>query len=149
MGGGNVGGLDVGNRFGLDVASQGCFDDVSQGTPLMTGEPPQFLLNLIAYNLIRLMMAQAATLAACLPRELSFKHTLQVWIAWDHHPGTDREGMLYGLFVLISEQRVGNRPGRIEPRAVKRRPKPFALLTKPRALAREEIRKHGHPGKVK
>lgn len=28
---------------------QGCFDDVSQSTPLVTGEPPQFLLNLIAY----------------------------------------------------------------------------------------------------
>jgi len=47
--GGKVSGLDVGNRFRLDVASKGCFDDVSQGTPLMTGEPPQFLLNLIAH----------------------------------------------------------------------------------------------------
>jgi hypothetical protein len=49
LGGGDVGGVDVGNRFRLDIASQGCFDDVSQGTPLMTGEPPQFLLNLIAH----------------------------------------------------------------------------------------------------
>ena len=122
-------------------------ETLSCKTPAMAQK--EIWVYLLAYNLIRLMMAQAATLAECLPRELSFKHTLQVWIAWDHHAGTDREGMLYGLFVLISEQRVGNRPGRIEPRAVKRRPKPFALLTKPRALAREEIRKHGHPGKVK
>jgi Transposase DDE domain len=78
---------------------------------------------LLAYNLIRLLMAQAATLAECQPRALSFKHTLQVWVAWDHQVGTDRQGRLHGLFVLIAEQRVDNRPGRIEPRAVKRRPK--------------------------
>lgn len=104
---------------------------------------------LLAYNLIRLMMAQAATLADCRPRALSFKHTLQLWIAWDHHGlGRDDE-KLHGLFVLIAEQRVGNRPGRLEPRAVKRRPKPFPLLTQPRALARGEIHRHGHPRKVK
>jgi hypothetical protein len=105
---------------------------------------------LLAYNLIRLMMAQAATLADCLPRALSFKHTLQLWIAWDQRGfGTEQHDKLYGLFVLIAEQRVGNRPGRIEPRAIKRRPKPYPLLTKPRALAREEIHRHGHPRKVK
>jgi len=31
-----------------------------------------------------------------LPRQLSFKHTLQIWIAWDHH-GTDHDDKLYGL----------------------------------------------------
>ena len=59
------------------------------------------------------------------------------------------EGQFYNLFRLMSEQRVGNRSGRIEPRAVKRRPKPFPLLTKPRSDARAEIRKNGHPQKVK
>jgi hypothetical protein len=117
-------------------------------TPAMAQK--EIWVYLLAYNLIRLMMAQAATLAACLPRALSFKHTLQVWIAWDHHGfGTDQNDKLYGLFVLIAEQRVGNRPGRIEPRAVKRRPKSFPLLMKPRAIAREEIREHGHPRRVK
>ncbi len=96
------------------------------------------------------MMAQAATFFMRLPRTLSFKHTLQLWIAWDSHgPGTHDDNSLYGLFVLIAEQRVGNRPGRIEPRAVKRRPKPFPLLTKPRAIAREAVRKYGHPRKIK
>lgn len=40
---------------------------------------------LLAYNLIRLMMAQAALLADRLPRRFSFKHTVQLWIAWDRH----------------------------------------------------------------
>lgn len=44
---------------------------------------------------------------------------------------------------------LGNRAGRIEPRAVKRRPKPFPLLMKPRDEARAEIRKNGHPKKLK
>ena len=38
-----------------------------------------------------------------------------------------------------SEQIVGNRPNRVEPRAVKRRWKPIALLTKPREEARAEL----------
>lgn len=105
---------------------------------------------LLAYNLIRLMMAQSAWLCECLPRELSFKHTLQLWIAWDHRGcRTDCNDTLYGLFALIAEQRVGNRPGRIEPRAIKRRPKPFPLLTQPRALARQRVRRYGHPKKLK
>lgn len=105
---------------------------------------------LLAYNLIRLMMAQAAQLAQCLPRQLSFKHTVQLWIAWDHHrSGTSNNDTLHTLFVLIAQQRVGDRPGRIEPRAVKRRPKPYPLLTKPRERARLDIRKHGHPKKLK
>jgi hypothetical protein len=105
---------------------------------------------LLAYNLIRLMMAQAALLAHRLPRQLSFKHTVQIWIAWTHHANPiDDDDKLYGLFVLIAQQHVGDRPGRIEPRAIKRRPKPYPLLTKPRATARAQVREHGHPQKLK
>lgn len=39
----------------------------------------------------------------------------------------------------MTGHRVGNRPDRVEPRAVKRRPKPHRLLTKPRAEARLEL----------
>ncbi len=104
---------------------------------------------LLAYNLIRLLMAQSAILAEVLPRQQSFKHTLQIWIAWRQSvTGTD-DDKLAGLFILIAQQHVGNRPGRLEPRAVKRRPKPFPLLTKPRPIAREEIQLYGRPKKLK
>jgi hypothetical protein len=63
--------------------------------------------------------------------------------------GSPDDETLYGLFVLIAERRVGNRPGRIEPRAVKRRPKPYPMLTKPREIARADVRKYGHPKKLK
>lgn len=117
-------------------------------TPVMVQK--EIWVYLLAYNLIRLLMAQAASLFEQLPRTLSFKHTLQLWIAWDRHGfGTHDDGSLHALFVLIAEQRVGKRPGRIEPRAIKRRPKPLPLLTQPRDLARARIRKQGHPRKVK
>lgn len=80
---------------------------------------------LLAYNLIRSLMARAALLADRLPRKLSFKHTLQLWLVWNQRgTGTEYDDTLCTLFVLIAQQQVGNRPGRIEPRAVKRRPKP-------------------------
>ena len=104
---------------------------------------------LLAYNLIRLLMAEAALQAGVLPRQLSFKHTLQLWVAWSQCQfiSNAREDTA-ALFKLIATKRVGKRPGRLEPRAVKRRPKPYPWLKKPRAEAREEVRKHGHSKKL-
>jgi len=116
-------------------------------TPAMVQK--EIWVYLLAYNLIRLLMAQSALLVDLLPRQLSFKHTLQIWIAWRQNATGSDENKLTGLFILVAQQHVGNRPGRIEPRAVKRRPKPFPLLTKPRPIAREDIRVHGHPKKLK
>lgn len=101
---------------------------------------------LLAYNLIRLLMAQAAWSMGCLPRQLSFKHTLQLYDAWQKHPpdGTTVDPC-HVLFALIGQRRVANRPGRVEPRVIKRRPKPFSLMTQPRAVLREAIRLNGHP----
>lgn len=53
------------------------------------------------------------------------------------------------LFKLIAQIRVGNRPARIEPRAIKQRPKPYPRLSKPRWEARKEIRKQGHEKKLR
>ena len=105
---------------------------------------------LLAYNLIRLIMAHSALMADVLPRTLSFKHTLQLWLAWDGtSTSADDTDKITKLLTLVAEKSIGNRPGRIEPRAVKRRPKPYPLLTKTRVLAREQVRKYGHPKKLK
>ena len=105
---------------------------------------------LLAYNLIRLLMAQAALVSDSLPRQLSFKHILQLWVAWDYvSDGAGHHDKLGGLFMLVAQKRVRNRPGRVEPRALKRRRNTFPLLTKSRDLARAEIRKNGHPKKLK
>lgn len=102
-----------------------------------------------AYNLIRMLITESALLADRLPRQLSFKHTLQLMIAWHYRSGADEAEQRQDLLLLIAQQHVGNRPNRIEPRAIKRRPKPYPLLTKPRHAARDLIRKFGHPRKVK
>jgi hypothetical protein len=103
----------------------------------------------LAYNLIRLLMAEAALQAGLLPRQLSFKHTLQLWVAWSGKQFLSvAQEDTATLFFLIAQIRVGNRPGRIEPRAVKRRPKPYLWLQKPRWKARDYIKKHGHAKKL-
>ena len=104
---------------------------------------------LLAYNLIRLMMAQSALLADIRPRNISFKHCLQLWLVWVQRASPMAHEHLHTLFLLMAQQQVGRRPGRIEPRAVKRRPKAFPLLTEPRYHAREGVRKYGHPKKLK
>lgn len=105
---------------------------------------------LLAYNLIRMMMAEAACYANCLPRQISFKHAVQLCMAMltcsnEGFSDTDKTQLL----ALIAQQRVGNRADRVEPRAVKRRPKPYTFLSVPRDIARAKIRKSGHPVRAK
>ena len=100
-------------------------------------------VHLLAYNLTRLLMAQAALEVRVHPRELSFEHTVQLWTEWTAHRSS-RRSHTATLFELIGQRRVGDRPGRIEPRARKRRPKPYAWLKIPRAEARENVRAYGH-----
>lgn len=103
----------------------------------------------LAYNLVRILMAEGAHHADVTPRQLSFKHTLQTWLSWRAIAGhtQDFESGFQKIIEILAEQRVGNRTGRVEPRAVKRRPKPYSLLMKTRREAREDILKHGHPPK--
>ena len=96
---------------------------------------------LLAYNVIRLLMAQAAQHAGLHPRELSFKHTVQLWSVWS---ATALQTEPVEMIRLIAQLTVGNRPGRIEPRARKRRPKSYPWLKVPRAEARRQIRDYGH-----
>ena len=104
---------------------------------------------MLAYNLIRLLMAEAALQADVLPRQLSFKHTVQVWIVWSQCQFLTRSAENTAiLFDLIAQKQVGKRPGRVEPRAVKRRPKPYPRLQGHRSAAREEIKKYGHGEKL-
>src|SRR3972149_5512109 len=99
--------------------------------------------HLLAYNLIRRSILQSAQASGCSPRELSFTAAMQAIAAsWIVAVLNDRS--IFGVLVdahlaNLAGHRVGNRPGRVEPRATKRRPKPHRLLTKPRAEARREL----------
>ncbi len=102
-------------------------------------------VHLLAYNLIRLLMAQAASDHATEPRELSFKHTVQLYNEFSARSLCQPKAhSLTLLFALIAQQRVGQRPGRIEPRARKRRPKSFQWLKVPRLQAQRQIMRFGY-----
>ena len=124
------------------------------GMDRLTCKTPQMCekelwIYVLAYNLIRLLMAQAASQAGVLPRQLSFKHTVQVWVAWSQRQFlSDAPEDAAALFRLIAHVRVGNRPGRMEPRLVKTRPKPFGRLQSTRRRARANVRKYGRPKKL-
>jgi len=95
--------------------------------------------HVLAYNLIRTVMAQAAAREGVPPRSISFKATLQVLeafrplIAFQGHRGAAHRAALYQQILgAIAVHRVADRPDRFEPRMAKRRPKRYDRLTRPR-----------------
>lgn len=97
----------------------------------------------LAYNLVRWAMAKAAWLADVLPRSLSFAGAKRLLGAFaDQLRRTSGEQvriLIETVTASIAALRLPQRPGRIEPRAKKRRPKPLPLLTVPRQVARNLI----------
>lgn len=98
---------------------------------------------MLAYNLVRAVMAQAACLGKVLVRELSFKGALQLLNAFEESLRYCPRGRLAlrhaYLLAGVAQMKLPQRPGRVEPRAVKRRPKPQQLLTEPRQILRAEL----------
>ena len=98
---------------------------------------------LLAYNLIRKTMLQAAVAAKLSPRQLSFANALQTMAAsWVVLPTLEQRriaSVVTAQIASLTSPIVGNRPNRIEPRAVKRRPKPMRLLNMTRDAAREQL----------
>jgi len=98
--------------------------------------------HLLAYNLARKVLAQAALAGDVTPRQLSFAGCVQTvnafrWLLAVE--GAESSGrLLRALLVAVATHRVGNRPGRVEPREVKRRQK-VKLMTRPRAQRRAEL----------
>jgi len=105
----------------------------------------EIAVHLLAYNLVRTVMARAASHAHVLPRQLSFKATVQVLNAFEenlrfcpHARLTARHAI---VLAAVAQVILPVRPDRVEPRAVKRRPKPRKFLTEHRRVVRERLRK--------
>ena len=98
---------------------------------------------LLAYNLIRQAMLEAALRSGRSPRELSFTAALQkiaaAWAVLSVGGETLFMSLLDVQLEDIASNLIGKRPDRVEPRQVKRRPKPHKLLTEPRAEARAKL----------
>jgi hypothetical protein len=104
--------------------------------------------HVLAYNLIRTIMAQAASEHGLEPRSISFKGTMQTLeafqpvIARQDEPEPEGRRRIYRqLLEAIAVHRVADRPDRVEPRLRKRRPKHYAFLRKPRAAAQRDLLK--------
>jgi hypothetical protein len=102
-------------------------------------------MHLLAYNLIRGVVAKAAEAHHELPRQLSFKGALQTMTAFQdalRHAPRGVWDLLWNVMLrAIASHRVGDRFGRVEPRANKRRPKPQRFLNEPRRRARKRLMK--------
>ena len=102
--------------------------------------------HLLAYNLLRTVMAVAANENDIEPRKVSFKGAKQALTAFapkiEAARPEDRGRLIDEMLKTIAYHRVGDRPGRWEPRARKRRPKPATRLTQPRHIAK---RSHNRP----
>jgi hypothetical protein len=121
---------------------------VSLGMEVLRCKTPEMVRReiwtcLLAYNLIRQTLLQAALAAGRSPRQLSFTAALQKiaasWATLAVCDETMARRLIAAHLSHLARHVVGDRPGRVEPRAIKRRPKPQRLLTKPRAQARAEL----------
>lgn len=91
-------------------------------------------------------MSRAAEAHEKEPRWLSFKGTLQALgafresLQWARR--RRRAELWDAMLEVIASYEVGDRPNRVEPRAIKRRPKPHKFLNEPRQQARDRLLKH-------
>jgi hypothetical protein len=100
-------------------------------------------MHLLAYNLIRGVMRDAAEAHEKVPRQLSFKGALQTMTAFQDAlrwaTAIPRVVLVGAMLKAISSHEVGDRFGRVEPRANKRRPKPQRFLMESRRQARKAL----------
>src|SRR5439155_21297778 len=134
--------LDVGQHSSADIADlyhqrwhvELDIRNIKQtlGMDILSCKTPEMIrrevwAHLLAYNLVRKVLAQAALAGEVTPRQLSFAGAVQTLNAfrWLLAVGAgDNPGLLLrALLLAVATHRVGNRPGRVEPREVKRRHK--------------------------
>jgi hypothetical protein len=127
-----------------DIKSTMQLDVLRRKTPAAVRQ--ELWTGLLAYNLIRQSILQSALAGECRPHQLSFAASLQMlantWVLAAVPPTVTisaRERLVVLRILNGHAHRVANRPNRVEPRAVKRRPAPIALLTELRETARAKL----------
>jgi hypothetical protein len=125
----------------VDIRSIKCtmqMDILRCKTPEMVHK--EIWTHLLAYNLLRTVMSVAASDHDTEPRKVSFKGAKQTLTAFapkiEAARPEDRATLIDAMITTIAYHRVGNRPGRWEPRARKRRPKKATRLMQPRHIAK-------------
>ena len=93
----------------------------------VAGIQKELTMFLLVYNLVRMTMLEAARRQGVSPERISFVDALR-WLA-TAQPGDALPDLVVNPL----------RPGRVEPRVRKRRPKKYLLMKKPRAVLRQEL----------
>ena len=133
--------------FFRDIKTTMGMDILRCKTPDMVRK--EIVMHLIAYNCIRYLMIEAAQQADEQVRRISFKGSVQALRQWEPHLNQtkishqEQRRLIQLLYESIADYIVPERPRRSEPRAVKRRPRPYQLLTAPR----HEMQVAPHRGK--
>jgi hypothetical protein len=100
-------------------------------------------MHLLAYNLLRTLMWQSAQHAQVSPLRLSLQGTRQQFNQFRPNlaqaSDLDRHRLYTALLNVIPDQFVPLRPHRVEPRVVKRRPKPFPRMQQPRSVLKAKL----------
>ena len=122
---------DLKTTLGMDILH-------SKSPAMVSKEIKMFF---IAYNTIRLLIMDSLTETK--PTEFAFKSCVQTLLAYHQqqecYHSKNKRFLLQRLLSYITDCTVLKRPDRIEPRVVKRRPKPFKLMTKPRQQLKNEL----------
>jgi hypothetical protein len=102
-------------------------------------------VTLLAYNLIRKVMATSAAVHDTQPRRLSFTSACQTilasWMLLSTGSARDVSRLWDATMASIAAHEVADRPGRIEPRVLKRRRHRYPLMQEPRNKLREKLEK--------
>jgi hypothetical protein len=116
-------------------------DRLSGATPDMVRK--EIGVHLLAYNIIRELMVDGGIKGNALPTQISFKGTLQLLNQFTPHfisiPKDKKEALYSQMLALIVKNKVGNRPGRVEPRAIRKRTQSFPTLKTDRKVEKEKI----------
>jgi hypothetical protein len=124
---------DIKTTMGMDI--------LRCKTPAMVRK--EILMHFIAYNAIRVLIYEASEERNVDPRRISFKGAVQSLRQWEPHLNQARSSrsekfrLISVLYESISQKLIPDRPGRKEPRCIKRRPKPYQYLTAPRHEMKE------------
>ena len=127
--------------FFRDIKTTMGMDILRCKTPDMVRK--EILMHLIAYNCIRCLMLEAADKKEVKVNRISFKGSIQALRQWEPHLNQanmsrqKQNDLIRLLYESIAGKITPERPGRSEPRAVKRRPRPYQLLTMPRHETKE------------
>jgi len=116
-------------------------DHVRCKTPAMVQR--ELWVTVLAYNLIRKVIATSAAVHHKRPRQLGFtlacQSLLASWMVLATGACRDRRALYTLTLAHIAAHQVANRPGRIEPRVLKRRRHRYPLMQRPRAQLRAEL----------